>query len=845
MIAGFFRHHARRTCLAAALATVIPMIHGADTPPPAPLPVVPPQLDYIDLFTPLRTEMATLSPDGRRVAYTFRQDGALAVVVVDAARPSVPKRSVTLLTDREATSSLDPTATRGTSARAHWMGWSADEFLVIETNRIFQAQVTGAASSNVTTRSSWAGTPGSIVAYEPESGRARTLVTPDTVAVTRTRAATIPRRRGRTIDASQSASVTSHTHDVGYDGPAAVDGGGAPSAPDLILPGIPSVQGFAPGANNTLIVRAESVDGLETFRLDVRSGKLQPTASFRPGTASAVLLDAAGHPRIQIPIAAKPNDALEFTIADATARAKWGPLAVRVPASVAAGFSISAETFLGHRAVPLAFDTTGRTLLFASNLGRETFGIYGIDLGTGVATDLVIEHPTLDLYQPRRGLFPDPALAVRADFRISADASTDSDLWSPEGDILTSTSPEQANEDSQWTQAYRRFLAQAALARARRPASDPSPLVFDRFTGELIGVRVEGMRLSTSWFRPEFAQAQASLEREFPDRNIEIREWDAKYEIFLVLSHGPSWPGAYNLYHRTENRMVEFAPRSARTTAASANRTVPFAFAGPGGARLTGTLTFPRAVRDAVASRVPVVVLCPTEPWRPFRPEYSPEVQALARMGLAVVRVNTRGMWGSGVSHRSGLESGFDRVQAEDLVATLDHLGVRYPINLRRVAVLGEGLGGHLALRSVQQFPDRFRCAVAIEAPINLKTWMTRNRWARSSEARLLRGFFGNEAALEAAPLLQPEGLPRPVCIFTFPGDEMVPAGPEHLEGRALVSRTTQAGVAAEFISLTAGYLSQEPQARAEVFRHIEAFFNTTVYDYLVGIGETEVVPDP
>lgn len=851
MIARPFVHRARCALLAIACAVLLPTIHGADTPrtdaPPPALPQVPQDVDYLDLFLPLRIELAALSPDGRRIAYTLHKDGALVLVVVDTERPTVIRKSVVLLTDRDATPSLDQSTTSPVTARARWLGWSSPDWIVAETNRIHQAQLAGPATATEVRRSSWVGTPGAIVAYHPETDRARTLVTPETVALTIPRVSLAPRPRGRTLDPSQSARTPNHLHDVGWAPPDSSGETAVAANEDLILPGIPSVHGFAPSDRDTVIIRGDTVDGVNTFRLDVSTGKLQQIASFSPKAATSLLIDTAGRPRIHTMVSDKRPLEFGFMLAAASGRSRWAKITSGLPATLADGFALSAGNFLGHRAVPLTFDATGNVLFFASNLDRETFGIYGLDLQTHALTDLTIEHPTQDLYLPQPGLFPDPAVAVRPGGRTSADDAADPEIWDPRGDALQNATEEDVTEDSQLTQAYRRFLARTAVANTRRPLSDPSPLVFDRFTGDLVGVRIQGTRLTTSWFRPEIAQVQATLERELPDRHIEIKEWDDDYETFLVLAHGPSQPGTYNIYHRPENRFVEFQQRNSRASQSPdvANRTVPFAFDSPAGTRLFGTLTFPRAVRDPKAARVPLVVLCPTEPWRPFRPTYAPEVQALARMGLAVARINTRGMWGSGVANRAGLESGFDQVQAADLAAALDHLGARYPVNLRRVAILGEGLGGHLALRAVQQYPERFRCAVAIEAPISLKAWLDENRWARSHEALLLRPFFGSEATLAADPLVRGPAMQRPVCIFAFAGDDALPAGTAHRQGRAFASRVGSSGIVAEFAALTSGYLRQEPNARSEVFRQIEKFLNATVYDYLVDVGTGTVVPTP
>lgn len=60
-------------------------------------------------------------------------------------------------------------------------------------------------------------------------------------------------------------------------------------------------------------------------------------------------------------------------------------------------FTVSAENYFGERSYPLAFDFDPNVLFFASNVGRDTYGIYSLDLTTKERRELAPELKGVDL----------------------------------------------------------------------------------------------------------------------------------------------------------------------------------------------------------------------------------------------------------------------------------------------------------------------------------------------------------------------------------------------------------------------------------------------------------------
>ncbi len=215
-------------------------------------------------------------------------------------------------------------------------------------------------------------------------------------------------------------------------------------------------------------------------------------------------------------------------------------------------------------------------------------------------------------------------------------------------------------------------------------------------------------------------------------------------------------------------------------------------------------------------------------------------------MGFAVVQINGRGAWGFGIKHREAIKAGYEETQIEDILETVDRLAKRYRINPNRVALVGENHGGFVALRALQLHPERFRCAVAINAPVDLVGWIEETRWtSRSAAPALTRAYLGDPERLKAAPLVHhPELIRKPVFLLSYRGSAGRARSFSYMEARTLASALRSHDTPVEFLDLDDDYMMQRPRAKAAVFRRLENFLNEHVYDYNVKLGELQVMKD-
>jgi alpha-beta hydrolase superfamily lysophospholipase len=158
---------------------------------------------------------------------------------------------------------------------------------------------------------------------------------------------------------------------------------------------------------------------------------------------------------------------------------------------------------------------------------------------------------------------------------------------------------------------------------------------------------------------------------------------------------------------------------------------------------------------------------------------------------------------------------------------------------------MGRGHGGFIALRSLQDRPDLFRCAIALEPPIDLANWLADAKWTDRGALlpQLTRAWLGDEARLKAAPLVSaPEKITKPVQILSHPGRDGAPRLLPYLAARRFAAKVRAHGTTVAFEDLQTDYVQGLPWARAEVFDSIEEFLNLHIYDFNVKLHDFKVI---
>jgi len=775
--------------LLAAADAPPPAAATVPTPPPAPTEQVlsaPAPGRFKELFQPFRTDLAALSPDGKYLAYTVREGETLSVVVLEIDHPEKMKAHVQVVDDDSATPMLAQNQAEKTPGRINWMRWVSPTRVVVETNRVF-ARAAGPGME-------WQSWRGAVLGFDADGGNAKLLARPDDLPeFSEDKGADNPFSVQRRNSTSFNANHTSP------DQPLVADPTVTPTPPDATAPlqatddsGVPPPPTFGASQPRTLRIfdldparpgavtlvatgspRDAGSHSLGLYSLNTDTGKLTDLTDDLVANNYTPLLDRQGHVRLTVANSLLARFPFRYNYLGPKGQNRAQPLD---EASGLKGFTVSPDNFFGERSIPLGFDEDPNVLYYASNVGRDTYGLYSLDLTTKQHGRLTLENPAYDLIGPPAAGFP-----------------------------------------------------------------DMGTLVFDRFKHQLAGVRFDGAFHTTSWLDPEWRGLQAQFEKMFPGRGVEISDWDQGAKRFVVSTEGPADPGAFFVYDAAKGKLMEFVRRAPWVDANHIHRTLPFSYATKDGARISGLVTVPQQPR---LKPIPMVVVCPGLPWQRVRTDFQTEVQALADMGFVVVQLNGRGAWGLGLKQRQSLTAGYDIAQADDIATTVDQLEKIFAVNAKRVALIGRGHGGFIALRALQAYPDKFRCAIAIEAPVNLGDWLDEQKWTDDNvQPHLTRAWLGDAARLKAAPLTShPEQITKPVLMLTYPGLDSASRRPFYAASRHFASQVRDHGAAVEFDDLTTDYMNGLPAALAAVFDRIEEFLNVNVYDFKVKVPDFKVI---
>jgi dipeptidyl aminopeptidase/acylaminoacyl peptidase len=377
------------------------------------------------------------------------------------------------------------------------------------------------------------------------------------------------------------------------------------------------------------------------------------------------------------------------------------------------------------------------------------------------------------------------------------------------------------------------------------PSPPGEPHVFDWYRLKIVGERKDAARPTTVWRDEELGNVQRELEVKFPRRVVEILDWSETRARVLFRVTGGSDPGRVFVFQRPENLALEILRRAPWLPAAKLNDTRFFEFEAPTGAHLSGTLTWPKTPR---LNPPPLLLGFPSAFPGQAHPAFDPEAQIFADLGFVVLRLNHRSVAGVKAVDLTAMRAAVDRVTVEDACVAMEWIAARMPdrpFDRKRVATLGRGFGGYLAVRALQIQPKVFRCAIAIDAPMELRPWLRAHEMAGAVAAA--RAVHDVPAALidhdgadwkKLSVLEQTESLTNPVFLLTEPGrSAAVDVATEELRGRL-----QRLGRTVEHLELEPGFAGGLPPSRAMVYRKIGDFLNQHLNEYGVKIGPTKEV---
>ncbi|MFI6875502.1 S9 family peptidase [Streptomyces sp. NPDC050400] len=353
----------------------------------------------------------------------------------------------------------------------------------------------------------------------------------------------------------------------------------------------------------------------------------------------------------------------------------------------------------------------------------------------------------------------------------------------------------------------------------------PSPLIQDRRTGELLGVRYLGEWQVIHAVDPDFAEVLEQLEK-LSDGDVSVLTGDRGGQRWVVSFNHDRDPAVTYFYdHSTgESRFLFRAYPDRDPAILSPVR--PVTITARDGLALPSLLTLPL---DTEPTGLPLVLLVHGGPWHRDSWGFDPSAQLLANRGYAVLQVNFRGSTGLGKAH---LKAGIGELAGkmhDDLIDGVDWAVEQGYADRDRVAIFGASYGGYAALVGASFTPDVFAAAIDVCGPSNLVTYLrTVPEFARAHLHNNWYLYAGNpevpeqEAELLArSPLGRVDAVRTPLLVAQGANDIRVIKA----ESDQIVEALRARGVDVEYmVKENEGHGFLNPENNIDLYHAVERF---------------------
>jgi dipeptidyl aminopeptidase/acylaminoacyl peptidase len=306
----------------------------------------------------------------------------------------------------------------------------------------------------------------------------------------------------------------------------------------------------------------------------------------------------------------------------------------------------------------------------------------------------------------------------------------------------------------------------------------PEPLIQNRATGELLGVRYLHERQVIHALDPHFADVLSALKK-LSDGDIGALSSDDSGTKWVVSFNHDRDPGATYFYnHATGESRLLFRPfphLDPEQLAPMRPVTIP----SRDGLDLHSYLTLPVGVEP---TNLPLVLTVHGGPWARDGWMYNPGVQLLANRGYALLQVNFRGSAGYGKAFQKAAIGEFAGKMHDDLIDGVEWAIAQGYADRERIAILGGSYGGYATLVGVTFTPDVFAAAVDYVGISDLSNFMrTLPEIARPHLANNWHLYVGNPDdpeqladMLARSPITKVEEITTPLLVVQGANDVRV-----------------------------------------------------------------------
>lgn len=309
------------------------------------------------------------------------------------------------------------------------------------------------------------------------------------------------------------------------------------------------------------------------------------------------------------------------------------------------------------------------------------------------------------------------------------------------------------------------------------PLSEDTRLFFLDSEEKLVGIHYERDKPYTKWFSEKFQDHQDALAELYPEYYALIFDWNKDASIVLARLYSDSHPGRLIAYDSQEKKVKLFCTYARELLDYELSDSKLIKYKARDGYEIEGYLNLP----SDDGNNYPFIVMPHGGPWARDCWGYDPVVQFFVNHGFGVLRMNFRGSTGYGVEHMLSGVKQISNLMIDDIAD-----GTKWAIDQNyadssNIFLYGHSYGGYAALESLERYPEFYRAAVTIGAPVDIIDML---RYLKKNEEDFAYEFWKtavgdpkNEKQYlkNISPIYNLKNITHPVLLFHGENDEVVP----------------------------------------------------------------------
>ncbi len=238
---------------------------------------------------------------------------------------------------------------------------------------------------------------------------------------------------------------------------------------------------------------------------------------------------------------------------------------------------------------------------------------------------------------------------------------------------------------------------------------DISTTILDPYNFEPLGFRFDGYQNELQWIDPNLKKSQEILDASFPNKKVDIIDWDESKTRFLIsVSAGNIAPLVYLFDTKIKSARILGGALPVFDNYVGPKKEL-LSFKASDGLEIPVFVTKP----DKITNPMPAILLPHGGPQSQDDSDFDEISQFLASRGYVIIQPQFRGSQGKGEEYEDLGKGEWSGKMQSDTIEALDWAISQKWVDANKVCIFGMSYGGYSALVGATKTPQKFKCAAS------------------------------------------------------------------------------------------------------------------------------------